>query len=173
MTHPRISLLTTCTSIVAALLVAGCAGTGAGSHKPGGNGKADGYGDAQRGDACGDDVTIQRQCADGLICVFPSPGNGPISEHTPGVCMTESELGEACGDDVAIQRHCADGLICVLPSDGPISEHTPGTCMTESEQGEPCGDDVAIQRHCADGLTCVPPTTGPISEHTPGTCEPQ
>ena len=153
-----------------ASLIAGCAGTDRADSRGPAGGKADGYGSVgQVGDACSEDVAVQVQCAEGLICVFPT--SGPISEHTPGHCMLESDIGEPCGDDVAIQRHCAEGLTCVFPTSGPISEHTPGHCMLESDVGEPCGDDVAVQRHCADGLACVFPTMPPISEHTPGTCQ--
>jgi len=82
---------------------------------------------SQKHQPCGDDVAIQRHCAAGLTCVFPS--SGPISEHTPGSCEEVSAAGGECGADVAIQKICAAGLTCVYPSTGPISEHTPGTCQ--------------------------------------------
>ena len=37
------------------------------------------------GGPCGDDVAIQKKCATGLTCVFPT--TGPKSEHTPGTCQ--------------------------------------------------------------------------------------
>ena len=49
---------------------------------------------AQRGEACGSDVAIQRDCAAGLTCVVPD--GGPISEHTPGICLPAAGEGEAC-----------------------------------------------------------------------------
>jgi hypothetical protein len=81
---------------------------------------------AGEGEACGDDVAIQKKCAPGLTCVLPT--TGPVSEHTPGTCESVAGEGEACGDDVAIQKKCAPGLTCVPSTTGPVSEHTPGSC---------------------------------------------
>ena len=39
---------------------------------------------AQKGEACGDDVAVQRKCAPGLKCVMSD--TAPVSEHTPGTC---------------------------------------------------------------------------------------
>jgi hypothetical protein len=103
---------------------------------------------AQRGEACGSDVAIRRECDKGLTCVFPE--DGPISEHTPGVCLPAAGEGEACGSDVAIQKWCTDGLECVFPDGPPVSEHTPGVCTRK----DPC-----------DGIdlpACPEPCTGPL-----------
>ena len=40
---------------------------------------------SKKGEACGDDVAIQKKCAAGLKCVMPK--GGPVSEHTPGTCQ--------------------------------------------------------------------------------------
>jgi hypothetical protein len=40
---------------------------------------------SKKGEACGSDVAIQKQCDEGLRCVAPT--TGPISEHTPGTCQ--------------------------------------------------------------------------------------
>jgi hypothetical protein len=82
---------------------------------------------AEKGEACGSDVAIQRSCADGLTCVLPD--GGPISEHTAGVCLPAAGEGEACGRDVIIAKWCTEGLTCVFPAGGPITEHRVGTCM--------------------------------------------
>ncbi len=40
---------------------------------------------SKKGEACGDDVSVQKKCATGLKCV-PTK-TGPVSEHTPGICQ--------------------------------------------------------------------------------------
>src|SRR5262249_11765547 len=39
---------------------------------------------SKKGEACGSDVAIRKQCDEGLTCVGPT--GSPVSEHTPGTC---------------------------------------------------------------------------------------
>jgi hypothetical protein len=69
-------------------------------------------------------VAIQRPCASGLVCI-PGP-NGPISEHTLGVCRRfcggisgrQCEIGELCLD---VPDSCVPGIgadcpgYCIAP----------------------------------------------------------
>jgi hypothetical protein len=87
-------------------------------------------GPALEGEACGDDVAIQRSCAVGLVCVFPTAP--PISEHTPGVC---TRLEDRCIECAAPPDGCAyvDAVPC----------HSCGTLICDQGDGGPCLIDCA------------------------------
>ncbi len=106
------------------------------------------------GEACGDDVAIQKQCQDGLVCVFPE--GGPISEHTPGICDVACEADE-CGPRPLFERLCEDGSVsgateCARQAGGECGWLI-NQCPEDACAPSDCGPRPGFQRLCEDGST--------------------